>query len=507
MKGKFMKHIKKEFCLLLFISFILNLNVKAVSKWDVKRENLENTTSGIKSEFIKETDTLIYTIPEEYDKKGIYINISEDISKITGGKYVPGDSKPFTIKIVNNSKYTYNYLKNSFKVVTDDMSKIGDSNSYYSYNSIGLTNGIYIKDSKSFDGQQIAAEWSIKRTLNDAIKKLYLFSPNIKKEKINNVWKYVYYFADGTNCNFGLGWRANICKQMLTDEVLDREIKDQGYANGILDLNKYYLNYYNKLFKTNAKTLEELPDKAIYGYANSTSEYLGGILNGNFYANNETNSEVSELGYNWFYNKGLGLYPIYDENGNELNAKNTKDKNFYIGNYMRNESPITENVVSKDFAIIESKSEYSLTPIMMLIDFNYVVNAHSNMEFGFNIKFELTRENTYGKLIVNYIDNDGNKLIDSIISEEEVDTSYKTEQKEFTGFEFLKVEGNTEGKYIDGVIEVTYIYKKIPTEVVITNDGEYDDDILPPHTETEIEFSNIIMYIENNKKRKNKLAI
>lgn len=174
---------------------------------------------------------------------------------------------------------------------------------------------------------------------------------------------------------------------------------------------------------------------------------------------------------------------------------------------MRNESPITENVVSKDFAIIESKSEYSLTPIMMLIDFNYVVNAHSNMEFGFNIKFELTRENTYGKLIVNYIDNDGNKLIDSIISEEEVDTSYKTEQKEFTGFEFLKVEGNTEGKYIDGVIEVTYIYKKIPTEVVITNDGEYDDDILPPHTETEIEFSNIIMYIENNKKRKNKLAI
>ena len=94
MKGKFMKHIKKEFYLLLFISFILNLNVKAVSKWDVKRENLENTTSGIKSEFIKETDTLIYTILEEYDKKGIYINISEDISKITGGKYVPGDSKP-----------------------------------------------------------------------------------------------------------------------------------------------------------------------------------------------------------------------------------------------------------------------------------------------------------------------------------------------------------------------------------------------------------------------------
>ena len=42
MKGKFMKHIKKEFYLLLFISFILNLNVKAVSKWDVKRENLEN---------------------------------------------------------------------------------------------------------------------------------------------------------------------------------------------------------------------------------------------------------------------------------------------------------------------------------------------------------------------------------------------------------------------------------------------------------------------------------
>ena len=496
-----MKNIKKLFALVLVALFGLTTNVEATSKWDVKRENIEETTTKIKPNFIKETDTIVYTIPEDYDGKKIYINISEDVRVITEGKYVPGDSRPFTIKVVNNSKYTYNYIKNSFKVLTDDLSKLGASDDYYKYDVNGVASGIYVKNTLSFDNQQIGAYWSIKRTLNDALKNLYTIekSSNIKREKIGNTWKYVYYYADGTTCPMYTSWSSNVCDKMLSDEVLGAELISQGYKNGIDDLNKYYLDYYNKLFGTEAKKLEDLPDAAIYGYSDRLNRYLGGILNGNRYNYQETNAEVSELGYNWFYNKGVAVFPTVDTDGNKYEEdSDVRDKGFYVGDYMRNASYITENVVNNDLGTILSGKENSLTPIMMTIDFDYVVNAHQGMKFGFNIKFELARETLYGKLIVNYVDDQGNKLADSIITEAEVDTPYETIQKEFDGYEFLTVEGETKGNYINGTIEVTYIY----TNAIGDIDVPDEEPIEPPHTDAEVTTSNIIMYFEEDKKRK-----
>lgn len=269
-----MKNIKKLFALVLVALFGLITNVEAASKWDVKRENIEETTTEIKPNFIKETDTIVYTIPEDYDGKKIYINISEDVRVITEGKYVPGDSRPFTIKVVNNSKYTYNYIKNSFKVLTDDLSKLGASDNYYKYDVNGVKSGIYVKNTLSYDGQLIAADWSIYRTQNDAIKKLYENSEKTVREKVSNTWKNVYYYADGTTCPFGTSWSSNLCKKMLTDEVLGAELVAQGYENGIEDLNKYYLDHYNKVFNTSATKLEDLPDAAIYGYSDRLKNIL-----------------------------------------------------------------------------------------------------------------------------------------------------------------------------------------------------------------------------------------
>ena len=467
---------------LLFLVVLLGgvvLNVKALSKWDAKKEDLMNTSSDISVNLTG--DKIIYTIPENYDGKKIYLNVSQDVAKITNGTYVPGQSKPFSIGIVNNSKYTFDYLNDSLKFTTGSMKELGDNNSFYQYDINGQISGIYVKNSQAFDGQLIAADWSINRTLNDALKKLYLASTSLKREKVGNTWKYVYYFTDGTNCNFGTSWSANVCNKMLTDDTLAQELISQGYKGGILDLDKYYLDYYNKLFSTNVKTLEELPEKAIYGYRDSVNQYLGGILNGERYKNRETNATVSALGYNWFYNKGIGFYPIEDISGNQLNAKNTKDKNFYLGNYMRKENDVTEKVFRKDLGIIKSNTEASVTPIMMLIDFTYVVNAHQSMEFAFNMALELERKT--GKLIVNYVDLDGNKLINSITSEEEVGSKYVTEQKEFTGYQFVKVVNEPSGSYIDGTIEVTYVYKKVTNQVF---EEIEEPEILPPDTNVEL---------------------
>lgn len=88
-----------------------------------------------------------------------------------------------------------------------------------------------------------------------------------------------------------------------------------------------------------------------------------------------------------------------------------------------------------------------------------------------------------GVLVVNYVDTDNNKLDDEQTYEETVGTDYTTEEKEFFGYELVKVEGNTTGKYGYDTIYVTYIYKK--------NICNGDTDILPPQTGVETNLFNI----------------
>ena len=76
--------------------------------------------------------------------------------------------------------------------------------------------------------------------------------------------------------------------------------------------------------------------------------------------------------------------------------------------------------------------------------------------------------------------------------------SNETIKKEFDGYEFLTVEGETKGNYINGTIEVTYIYTNAIGDIDIPD----EDPIEPPHTDAEVTTSNIIMYFEEDKKRK-----
>ena len=113
-----MKNVKKIIVLTLVALFGLT-NVNATSNWDVQREEFKKLTDGIKPDSSKEELKLIYTIPEDFDGDKIYINASKELLDIIEGLYVPGQSSdPFTIEIINKSKYTYNYVNNSFKLNT-----------------------------------------------------------------------------------------------------------------------------------------------------------------------------------------------------------------------------------------------------------------------------------------------------------------------------------------------------------------------------------------------------
>lgn len=64
-----------------------------------------------------------------------------------------------------------------------------------------------------------------------------------------------------------------------------------------------------------------------------------------------------------------------------------------------------------------------------------------------------------GKLIIKYVDEEGNNLIDSDITEEQTGTEYITKAKDITDYVLIKVEGKENGKYTKEDTIITYIYK------------------------------------------------
>ena len=94
-------------------------------------------------------------------------------------------------------------------------------------------------------------------------------------------------------------------------------------------------------------------------------------------------------------------------------------------------------------------------------------NTNGNMIEGtIEVIYYYERTNA-GGVIVHYVDEEGNKLVEDVTITGKVADTYRTEQKEIPNYDFVRVEGQTEGELTEGVIEVTYIYKKIPARVIV----------------------------------------
>ena len=510
-----MKILKKisVFILIIMTLFATNTTAKAneTTKYFAQRSNYEKTTAGIEVEYNHEEEKIIYTIPEDFKENNIYFNIVEDLKTILKGIYVPGANAPFNIEIVNNSEYDYKYLENSITIDTlsfeeefaTDYANYKDE--VWSIYVDGKNYGKYIKDATAFDNTHIRASYSIRRTANGALINLFTNSNKFS----NN-------YYEGCKIKNNIANSTNACKLIMTDEIIGNELIAQGYENGIKDLNKYYLDFYNNLYNTSATKLEDLPDEAIYGYGYTSSTRVAGILNGNVFNNYETNPEVNELGYNWFYNECLYITPNYDINGNKLGYSNM-NSTFAIGSYMRKENPIFEDVLKEDLKNIASKTTENLRSFEMFLDGPKTVNVYQNMNFGFMMSFQLEREIVEGTVTVSYVDVDGNKLAETEMFKGEVGTEYFTDEKIFDGYILNNVIGEKNGQYIDGNIDVIYVY-------AIWGEGDAEDEetttpedeITPPNTGVEISTtdnqnqqklevsSTYIIYYDEKKKKFNR---
>ena len=73
---------------------------------------------------------------------------------------------------------------------------------------------------------------------------------------------------------------------------------------------------------------------------------------------------------------------------------------------------------------------------------------------------QLTYSALKGTVIAKYVDINGNILADDVITKDMVGKDYQTFLKYFDGYNLYTIEGEETGQYINGVIEVVYIYAK-----------------------------------------------
>ena len=97
-------------------------------------------------------------------------------------------------------------------------------------------------------------------------------------------------------------------------------------------------------------------------------------------------------------------------------------------------------------------------------------------------------EDIKGDLIVRYITIFNETLSPDEKSTEKVGTDYKTEQKEFEYYKLVEIRGNETGKYIDGTIEVVYVYE------FVGGTGGNDEPIDPNFPATGVETNNALEY-------------
>lgn len=534
----------KLFLFALTLVFITSTTVLAESKWDTIQPVKQTTSDGIdieyqtkvefeydcwyqREELICDESTklnvdisvdVIITIPSNYDKNTIVIapEVLQELARqnqeqllLENGEYLqlnnslePGDNIKVNLTIINNSRYTYTYDEKSFDIfpVENTTFTRGEKNTTFNGLNIGEDHITYrlanpaLKDLGLDKNHKVTDE-----NIDTALKKLKDTNGNQKYPNgINDLAKYyVDYYNAKYNTNhtrldefsYGvireiLGYNDTIERvsrnignfptlynafQIYKDKFLQDNQGKKAYQDDVLkyagftgrDATEIFANFakdeYSKMCGeevTSFDTMcEEAQNEFFANYGNEMSPY---IL--------ETNEDILNLSYNYFYNKNFSL-------GLEDDEVTDADSNKYsIGEYMRDEDK-GEDTIKEQIGLLESNTTNDLK-MTFYINGAYTCNAY--LGYNFMINMQLSYSALKGVLVVNHVDSDGNRLTEEVTTTDLVGNDYFTEKKNFEGYTFITVEGDPTGKYTQETIYVTYYYDK--------NTGTGNIEVLPPQT-------------------------
>lgn len=233
----------------------------------------------------------------------------------------------------------------------------------------------------------------------------------------------------------------NLSDDELKDENVAAKLKELGYTNGIQDLDKYYIDYFNKNYNTNFVSLEDLTTTYINKIWTNKSK------NGK---TRETNTNLIKFYQNNFYNFLLTM---------RYNSKSDLDNNIYsIGAYSRKEKSYQDLNATLLNITLPKTSKTALEPFFFHLNGPLTRNSYAGFTYDIEMGMTFNKVLKYGIVNVYYIDTLGNLLTDKITMRDEIDTAYTTEEKSLDGYKLVRVDGPRQGIFKEKSQEVYYMY-------------------------------------------------
>lgn len=375
----------------ILVSAVIALTIVNVSAKGKCETHYVNTTaeSSITCNMVCKQEDCVETIiiPANFKDKKLKLK-----SRIfVNNKYIfmPGEIRNFSLKIINLSNNNYTYQNNSLylKPVEDDKKY----HNLISYNQFKIPIPMY-------------------RLYNsEPLKALY----------------------DG----------YNLSDDELKDENVAAKLKELGYTNGIQDLDKYYIDYFNKNYNTNFVSLEDL-----------TTTYINKIWTNKSKNSKtrETNTNLIKFYQNNFYNFLLTM---------RYNSKSDLDNNIYsIGAYSRKEKSYQDLNATLLNITLPKTSKTALEPFFFHLNGPLTRNSYAGFTYDIEMGMTFNKVLKYGIVNVYYIDTLGNLLTDKITMRDEIDTAYTTEEKSLDGYKLVRVDGPRQGIFKEKSQEVYYMY-------------------------------------------------
>lgn len=233
----------------------------------------------------------------------------------------------------------------------------------------------------------------------------------------------------------------NLSDDELKDENVAAKLKELGYTNGIQDLDKYYIDYFNKNYNTNFVSLEDL-----------TTTYINKIWTNKSKNSKtrETNTNLIKFYQNNFYNFLLTM---------RYNSKSDLDNNIYsIGAYSRKEKSYQDLNATLLNITLPKTSKTALELFFFHLNGPLTRNSYTGFTYDIEMGMTFNKVLKYGIVNVYYIDTLGNLLTDKITMRDEIDTAYTTEEKSLDGYKLVRVDGPRQGTFKEKSQEVYYMY-------------------------------------------------
>ena len=197
----------------------------------------------------------------------------------------------------------------------------------------------------------------------------------------------------------------------------------------------------------------------VYNNLDATQRKMTNIAQGtiDLYETETTNTKATTYDTNMEI-PGKVVVKYVDKDSGEEIVKEEQDEE---GNIVEGTYGYEIDGLAGDSYTTEQKEIYGYTYV------ENTNNTEGNMKEGtITVIYYYVRTDSQG-VIVKYVDQDGNEIADTELITGKVKDSYQTIQKDIPNYDFVRVEGETQGELVEEAINVTYIYKKIPAKVIV----------------------------------------